>query len=273
MPELPEVEAVRRQLDSQGLVGRRVTGVELLWPRAVRMPSEEEFSSDVVGRRILRIRRRAKYLVLELGRRPRRALLLHLGMTGSLVVQQSGLERPRHTRNTLILDGGLELCFVDPRKLGAIWLVKDESEVLAKLGPEPMDSAFTADALAERLSYRDVPVKALLCDQAIVAGIGNIYADEVLFIAGIHPLKRSRSMSANHMERLHEAIVRRLTEATRALPPYASGWGPATESHEESGSLLLLRSEGAHCGRCGTSVSRVKVRGRTSYFCARCQKI
>ena len=144
MPELPEVEAVRRQLDSQGLVGRRVTGVELLWPRAVRMPSEEEFSSDVVGRRILRIRRRAKYLVLELGRRPRRALLLHLGMTGSLVVQQSGLERPRHTRNTLILDGGLELCFVDPRKLGAIWLVKDESEVLAKLGPEPLDSAFTS---------------------------------------------------------------------------------------------------------------------------------
>ena len=149
MPELPDVEAIRRYLVSHGLVGRTITGVELLWPRAVRMPSPEKFKSDVSGRRIREIRRRAKYLVLGLGRRPSRTLILHLRMTGSLVVQRLGQDRPRHTRNVLFLEGGLELCFVDPRKLGMMWLVADEAEVLGGLGLEPLDAAFTPYVLAQ----------------------------------------------------------------------------------------------------------------------------
>ena len=232
MPELPDVEAVRQYLVSQGLVARTITGAELLWPRAVRTPSADEFKVEVSGRRIREVRRRGKYLVLPLDGRPKRTLVLHLRMTGSLLVQQAGLDRPRHTRNVLLLDGDLELCFVAPRKLGAMWLVRDEAEVLAGLGPEPLDQAFTPELLARRLSGRGAPVKALLCDQSIVAGIGNIYADEVLFLAGIHPLRPGRQMSAEEIQRLHEAIVSRLAEATKLLAPLVAAGGPPTEGEQ-----------------------------------------
>lgn len=271
MPELPDVEAIRRYLVAGGLVGRTVTGVDLLWPRAVRTPSPEEFSRDLPGRRIREVRRRGKHLVLALAERPPRALVLHLRMTGSLLVHQAARERPRYTRNVLLLDGGLELCFVDPRKLGAMWLVLDEAEVLAGLGPEPLGPEFTPEALGQRLAGRDAPVKALLCDQAVVAGIGNIYADEVLFLAKVHPLTRGRDMSRAGTERLHEAIVVRLTQAIETLAPLVAGGGPPTETEGGLDALLVPRSEGAPCGRCGGTISRVPVRGRSTYFCPDCQ--
>ena len=271
MPELPDVEAVRRYLISQGLVGLTMTGVELLWPKAARGTGEDEFRSDISGRRIRDIRRRGKYLILELGGRPSRVLIMHLRMTGSMLVQQAGQDRPQYTRNVLLLERGLELCFVDPRKLGMMWLVSDEAEVLAGLGPEPLDPAFTSELLAERLSGRDAPVKALLCDQATVAGIGNIYGDEVLFMAGIHPLKRGRLISPEEMVRLHEAIVSRLSKAIKPLIPLVPGGGPPSESEQWQTELLMPRSEGTPCGGCGAPASRVVVRGRSSYFCGRCQ--
>ena len=217
MPELPDVEAVRQYLLAQRLVGRTFTGVELHWPRAVRVPSEREFESDLPGLRIGEIRRRAKYLILALSGGGGRALIFHLRMTGSLLVQSAGQDRPRHTRNVLRLEGDIELCFVDPRKLGMMWLVRDEEEVLAGLGPEPLDPAFTCEVLTWVLSGHNAPVKALLCDQAILAGLGNIYADEVLFVAGIHPIKRGGHMSPDEVRRLHKAIVTRLKEATELL--------------------------------------------------------
>ena len=271
MPELPDVETVRRYLATQGLVGRAITGAQILWPRAVRSPSEEEFVSEVSGRRITDIRRRGKYLLLDLDGRPAQVLVLHFRMTGSLLVREAGLEKPRHTRNVLTLEDGSELCFVDPRKLGVMWLVDDETDVLAGLGPEPLDPAFTPGVLAQRLSGRAVPVKALLCDQGIVAGIGNIYADEVLFASGIHPLKRGGLLSPDEVQRLHRAIVDRLTEAIHQLAPLPGGAGPATASPEGRERLLVPRSEGLPCGACGTPVSRIVVRGRSSYFCRRCQ--
>ena len=180
MPELPDVEIVRRYLICQGLVGRTIAGAQILWPRAVRSPSVGDFRSGLSGRSITDIRRRGKYLILDLDGHPTLVLVLHLRMTGSLLVKEAGLENPRHTRNVLLLDGGAELCFVDPRKLGAMWLVTDEADVTGGLGPEPLDPAFSPEVLARRLSGRTAPIKALLCDQGIVAGIGNIYADEVL---------------------------------------------------------------------------------------------
>ncbi len=273
MPELPDVEAIRRYLMAQGLAGRSITGVELLWPKAVRTPSVDEFKSDVSGRRILDVRRRAKYLIFGLGGRSGRSLVLHLGMTGSLLVEPAGRERPIHTRNVLLLERRAELSFVDPRKLGAMWLVKEEGEVLAGLGPEPLEPAFTLELFSSRVSRRDVPVKALLCDQAMVAGIGNIYADEVLFLAGVHPLKRGRDMSGEEVERLHSAIVSRLAVATELLVPLVPGGGPPTEGRQGIGLLLMPRSEGSACSRCATPVGRVRVRGRSSYFCPHCQGV
>ena len=270
MPELPDVEAVRRHLVSQGLVDRRITAVDLLWPRAVRSPSPEDFAAGVVGRRIEDIRRRAKYLIFDLDGSPGLTLVLHLRMTGSIVVQRAG-ERHRYTRNVLVLDRGEELCFVDPRKLGAMWLVGDEEEALGRLGPEPLEDGFTPGVLARRLSRR-APVKALLCDQSIIAGIGNIYADEVLFAASIHPLKPGRDLSKGRNRRLHGAIVSRLSDAVERMAPLAGAQGPATESEAGIETLLVPRTEGAPCSRCGASIERVVVRGRSSYFCPRCQK-
>ena len=272
VPELPDVEAIRRYLASQDLVGRAVIGVELRWPRAVRAPTPERLATEITGRRVVEIRRRGKYLVLPLSGRPSRTLILHLGMTGSLAVHPAESERPCHTRNVLLHDGGLSLCFVDPRKLGAMWLVSDEAEVLAGLGPEPLGSEFTPEVLARLMAGRRASIKALLCDQGVVAGIGNIYADEVLFVAGIHPLKRGNRMSRPQMRRLHEAIVSRLSEATEHMAPLVAGGGPPTEGSERLGLLLLPRSEGAPCKRCGTPVRRVVVRGRSTYFCPRDQK-
>jgi formamidopyrimidine-DNA glycosylase len=271
VPELPDVETVRRYLIARGLVGRAITGAQILWPRAVRSPSEEEFVSEVSGRRIIDIRRRGKYVILDLDGRPARVLILHLRMTGSLLVKEAGLERPRHTRNVLLLDGGEELCFVDPRKFGVMWLVADEADVLAGLGPEPLDPAFTSAVLARRLSGHTAPVKALLCDQRIVAGIGNIYADEALFASGIHPLEQGGLLSPNEGRRLHRAVVVRLTEAIQQLAPLIGNGGPATESREGLERLLVPRSEGVPCSACDTPISRVIVRGRSSYFCGRCQ--
>ena len=195
MPELPDVEAVRRHLVSQGLVGRTIAGGELFWPNAVREPSAEGLQLEVSGYRILDIRRRAKYLIFDLDGRPSRKLILHLGMTGSLLLQPAAEDRPRYTRNVFVLSDDSELRFVDPRKFGAIRLVPDDGPLLADVGPEPLDAEFTADVLSQRLTRRKAPVKALLCDQSVVAGIGNIYADEVLFQAGIHPLKAGADLA------------------------------------------------------------------------------
>ena len=196
-------------------------------------------------------------------------LVLHLGMTGSLLVQAVAEPRPQYSHNMFLLDGGVELRFVDPRKLGKIWLAGDESEVLAGLGPEPLDPGFTSEVLGERLSGRDAPVKALLCDQAVLASIGNIYADEVLFIADIHPLKRGRDLSLGELELLHQATTRRLTEATEMLVLPAWSDRPPTEGALDL--LEILRTEGEACRRCGTPVGREVVRGRSSYYCPKCQ--
>ena len=271
MPELPDVETVRRYLVSQGLVGRTITGTQLLWPRAVRLPSEEGFRSGVLGRRITDVRRRGKYLILDLDGQRTPVLVLHLGMTGSLLLMDAGLENPHYTRNALLLDGGMKLSFVDPRKLGAMWLVNDESDVTAGLGPEPLELTFTAEVLAGTLSCRTAPIKALLCDQGIVAGIGNIYADEVLFASGIHPLRQGGLLTEDETKRLHRTIVDRLAEAILQLAPLAGGHGPATESPEGRERLLVPRSEGTPCSVCDASISRVTVRGRSSFFCHRCQ--
>ena len=267
MPELPDVEAFRRYLLSQGLVGLAITGAELLWRRAVRTPSAEELEAELSGRRILDIRRRAKYLVLPLDGKSRRVLILHLGMTGSLVVNKAGRERPRHTRSVLLLERRVEICFVDPRKLGKMSLVGDDAEALAGLGPEPLDPAFTPGVLGERLAGRSAPVKALLCNQAVVAGIGNICADEVLFLASLHPLKQGGSLSSDEIRRLHDSIVTRLPEATELLVPIAGRGGPPTESEQGGVTLMVPRSAGQPCTRCGTPIKRVPVRGRSTYFC------
>ncbi len=269
MPELPEVEAIRCCLVSEGLVGRSFTGADLLWPRAVKAPAIEDFLPTLEGGRIEKLGRRAKFLQFHLGEGL--SLIIHLRMTGSLMVEPASNPRHPMTRNLFTLDDGRELRFVDPRKLGMLWLVEEPSRVLGGLGPEPLEPSFTPAVLARQLEGRNAPIKALLCEQSVVAGLGNIYADEVLFAASIHPLRKASVLSSSNVEGLHKAIVEVLTKATETLSRLMPIGGPPTESAEGQQILMLSRAKGGACPRCSGPLERVLVRGRSTYFCSRCQ--
>lgn len=308
MPELPDVEAIRRYLVAVGLPGRTITAVRLDWPKAIQEPAPEEFARRIRGHRIQDIGRRAKFLLFALSSASHKEgsgnlgsptgvsggvplnfqspspsrergtqgmrvyLILHLRMTGSLLVEPASQEPPKHTHIAFTLDDGRELRFADPRKLGMIWLVEDPGPVLSGLGPEPLEPGFTPQVLRERLDGRRAPVKALLCDQSLVAGIGNIYADEVLFEARIHPLKIASQLSDQEVHRLHQAMVTVLPRAIQRLAAVVPVAGPPTESEQGLSTLVVPRREGARCPRCGTSIQRVVVRGRSAYFCPSCQQ-
>lgn len=185
MPELPEVEIIKNELEPH-VVGRRVTGVNLPWEGIVREPSVEQFHTRLIGQRITGLARRGKYLSFSLD--SGESLVIHLKMSGSLLLKGSSPD-DRLVRAVISLDDGLELYFRDPRKLGLMWLVADNKAIVGKLGPEPLEAGFTMKLLTRLLSGRTAPIKALLCDQELIAGIGNMYADEALFTAGIHPLR------------------------------------------------------------------------------------
>ncbi|MBI2166222.1 MAG: bifunctional DNA-formamidopyrimidine glycosylase/DNA-(apurinic or apyrimidinic site) lyase [Chloroflexi bacterium] len=268
MPELPDVEAIRRYLLAQGLVGRRIVEAELMWAKALREPSPARFQQRVKGQAIQALERRAKYLLLRLSGY---TLVLHLGMTGSLQVVPAGVPLHPHVRNLFHLDDGRALWFADPRKLGHLWLVKDARPLLDGLGPEPFSPEFTARFLADRFKGKKAPVKALLLEQDIAAGVGNIYADEILFTARLHPLTPAGSLTRAHVQRIHQATRTVLAAATEKLWSIFPVSGPPTESAEGLQLLTVLRHEGAPCGRCTTPIERLVIRGRSAYFCPRCQ--
>ena len=270
MPELPEVETIKNCLLPQ-VVGRRFTGVTLLWPRLVREPSPEEFCHRIAGQTIKDIRRRGKYLLFHLSGGER--LILHLKMTGVLLLQLSSVPVEPHTRAVLHLDNGTDLSFCDQRKFGAVWLVKDERVVIGKLGPEPLDNNFTPDVLGKMLQRHATPIKALLFDQNIIAGIGNMYADEALFAAGISPLKRAKDLSAEESKRLHQAIRQVLTAAIghggASVNTYQQPNGQRGLAHFF---FQVAHRRGERCYTCHTAIERITIRGRGTYFCPNCQK-
>ena len=174
-------------------------------------------------------------------------------------------------RNVLLLDDGRELRFLDQRKLGMLWLVNDLEPLLQGLGTEPLEDGFTLELLQQRLDGRNAPIKALLCDQTVVAGIGNIYADEVLFAARIHPLKPAVHLSAEEIRGMHHAIRTVLAEAVEKLAGSMPFGGPPTESEEGSHHLRVPREKDTPCTLCGEMIDRVRVRGRSTYYCPACQ--
>ncbi|MBM3947333.1 MAG: formamidopyrimidine-DNA glycosylase, partial [SAR202 cluster bacterium] len=216
MPELPDVEAARCYLIASGLVGSTVTGVDVLWPRAVYRITADAFARGVSSQTVVELARRAKYLLFRLApsttkRAPkspetsRTTLIVHLGMTGGLLLAPSSQPRPRFCTAVFTLDRAREIRFTDPRKLGHLWLVSDETEVTGKLGPEPLEPEFTPRVLAGIVAGKATPIKALLLDQAAIAGIGNIYADEALFAARIAPTKQAAALTSAEVNRLHRA--------------------------------------------------------------------
>ena len=270
MPELPEVETIKNELLPH-IVGHRITGVTLLWDGIVRQPSVEEFCSRLIGQRITGVARRGKYLIL--GLTSGEVLIIHLKMTGSLLVGQDSSEPPKYTRAIIHLDKDINIFFRDPRKLGVMWLVGDESIIVGKLGPEPLETGFTPQVLAQRLTNRTAPIKALLSDQTFIAGIGNMYADEALFAARVHPLRPGGSLSPEEAERLHRAIQRVLWSAIgnkgASTDTYFRPDGTLGTAHFQF--QVAHRLGGEFCPKCGTPIERIVVRNRGTYFCPKCQ--
>ncbi len=279
MPELPEVEVVRRGLE-QHVVGRRVDAVDVLHPRPVRrhLPGADDFAAALRGRVVTGARRRGKYLWLPLDSGD--AVLAHLGMSGQLLVQPSQRPAERHLRVRFGLAGdpALDLRFVDQRMFGGLSLARGGAELpdeVAHIARDPLDPAFDDDAFVRRVRRRTSAVKRVLLDQTVVSGIGNIYADEALWRAQVH--------GARTADRLRPVQVRALLEGVRAVMTSALAQGGTSfdalyvnvngESGYFSRSLEVYGQEGRPCSRCATAVVRVPFTNRSSYFCPRCQPV
>lgn len=267
MPELPEVETIKNEL-SPHVIGRTITNVTLLWEKMLRQPSADEFYSGISGQKITGLSRRGKYLVFQLEEGS--YLIIHLRMSGSLLIGKS--EPPKYTRAIIHLDDGSNIFFCDPRKFGKLQLVKDSNIVLCKLGIEPLTSAFTPEVLHSILKKRKAPVKAILLEQNLIAGIGNMYADEALFASGIHPLRPANSLSQAEVTRLHNAIQSVLKKAISnkgaSVNTYFRPDGEKGTAHSH---FNVAHLSGKPCPACKTPIKRIRIRQRGSYFCPKCQ--
>ena len=282
MPELPEVETIRRDLTPR-IVGRTIieAWVSPNAPKLVQaVPAGRQgepadvFCRRLAGRRIEELDRRGKYLLVRLDGGI--TWIVHLRMTGGLIHSRGGCEGlpdGRFLRARFGLDDGAALCYVDLRKLGTMWLTDDESAVVGKLGPEPLGEAFGPRELHRLLAKRRAPVKAVLLDQGAIAGVGNIYADEALFEAGIRPSKPARALSRRAAERLHWAVRKVLMEA---LEDRGSSFRDYVDAEGEQGMhqlrVKVFRRTGEPCYACGTAIKRVKVGGRSTHYCPKCQR-
>jgi formamidopyrimidine-DNA glycosylase len=287
MPELPEVEIVVRQLEPE-IEGHRIERLEVLderWSRPVPPP---ELEVAVGGRAIERLGRRGKYILM--GLEGQRTLVMHLRMTGNLILREGEemldpsegrrlyeSERSteeRHLRARFALDDGRELWFTDPRRFGEAFLVDEDGLAarFAKLGVEPFSPDFTAQALGEMAAGRTAPLKSFLLDQSRVAGVGNIYADEALFRAELHPLSPAGSMKSEHLEVLRDAVVAALEAGIDAggssIDDYRDARGESGTMQDE---FLVHTREGKGCPRCDGPIVRIVVGGRSTYFCPGCQ--
>ena len=274
MPELPEVETVRRGLEPT-LLGRRLERVEILDGRLVRPFEPLEIAAELEGEVVERLERRGKYLVFRF--ESGRVLLVHLRMTGSFSHTPNGLlpDDP-HRRAVLSLDNGVDVGYRDVRRFGT-WLLLEPGELdpylAERLGDEPFAEAFTPRALAQRLEGRRAPVKAVLLDQRSLAGMGNIYADEALWRARIHPLRAAGELEHAEIERLHEGIRAALklgiARQGATLSDYRTPNGDRGAMQEE---FEAYGREGEPCSRCGSLIAKTRAAGRGTWFCPSCQR-
>jgi formamidopyrimidine-DNA glycosylase len=288
MPELPEVETIARKLRPE-LVGKRILKADLLWSRTLATPTPAEFRRLVKGQEIQAVSRRAKYFVIQLSHYH---LFVHLRMSGDLYIKEENTMPEKHDRMILSLTpnpsptgrGGFspppqgegpgvretKLVFNDTRKFGRVWLVRDPDEVVGRLGPEPLSEEFTAQALYESLQARHRQLKPLLLDQSFLAGLGNIYTDEALHRARLHPLIRSDAVNREQAGALWAAIREVLQEGIRHNGA-SLDWvyrGGNFQNH-----FRVYDRKGQPCPVCGTAVVRLVIGQRSTHVCPDCQRI
>ena len=275
MPELPEVETVRARLEPV-LTGRRFERVEILDPRVTRPVEPREVAAELEGEVVEAVDRRGKYLIFrfETGR----VLLIHLRMTGTVRHERDGApEQDPHLRVVVRLDDGSDVIYRDVRRFGT-WLLLEpgeEADYLAqRLGEEPLSRAFTPASLAARLDRRRAPVKAALLDQRAAAGMGNIYADEALWRARIHPLRAAGDLDEEEVKRLHKAVREALKAGIArqgtTLRDYRT---PDGEEGRMQTALRVYGREGEPCYRCGAEIGKTRAGGRGTWYCPSCQPL
>ncbi|MFZ0533553.1 MAG: bifunctional DNA-formamidopyrimidine glycosylase/DNA-(apurinic or apyrimidinic site) lyase [Anaerolineales bacterium] len=270
MPELPEVETIARILRLGGpgqpsLVGRCILGANLLWERSLAEPSPSEFKQRTIGQVIEDIGRRGKFLYLRL---TRDWLLYHLRMSGDLLVKPAGTPPETHDRLVLGLDGDIQLVFNDARKFGRVWLVDEVDRVVENLGPEPLDEGLIAEDLFNRLHATRRQLKPLLLDQTFLAGLGNIYVDEALNLAKLHPLTPANTLTQEQAGRLLESIRTVLRDGI--LRNGASiDW--VYRGGDFQNYFRVYQRTGEPCPACGTPIARIIVGQRGTHFCPYCQ--
>jgi len=277
MPELPEVETIARKLRPE-LVGKSIANVNLLWSRTLATPTPAKFKKQVIGQEIKAVGRRAKYFVMELSDYH---LFIHLRMSGDLYIKEVDAKPEKHDRLIFTLtptplhlgDGQRvresKLVFNDTRKFGRVWLVKEPDEVVGGLGPEPLSDAFTALVLYDGLQSRRRQLKPLLLDQSFLAGMGNIYTDEALHMARLHPLTVSDSVNREQADALREAIREVLQEGIRRNGA-SIDW--VYRGGEFQNYFCVYDRAGQPCVVCGTAIERLVVGQRGTHICPNCQR-
>ncbi len=313
MPELPEVEYTARQLRAT-VVGKTIQDATVFWERTIGHPDLADFLAEIVERTIEGVRRRGKFLLIDLSGDS--FLSVHRRMTGNFLLLPAGWEIDTHLRETDLLTwnvkgpsfkqtlptaegsvsvaarpitlsqtlycrvclnftDGERLLFTDPRKFGRVelWPRNQEVEAFAGLGPEPLDGTFTPEQFGEALSRRKISIKSALLAQDVVVGLGNIYADEALFYAGLHPLRRANSFTPEEIRTLHEGIITVLTNGIEhggtSFNDYRDLWGEAGDNYNH---VHVYQKDGTPCVRCGTLIERIVVSQRSTHFCPACQK-
>ena len=267
MPELPEVETIKSSLEPH-LVGRTFVDIIIDDSRPLQKITPADFRRRLIGKTILGLKRRGKYLIFSLSRGDN--LIVHLRMTGSLLWNPHG--REPFSRVEFSFDDGGRLLYTDVRRFGTMYLVRDAGDITGKLGIEPLSSRFTAGYLQGILNSHPTPIKSLLLNQERIAGIGNMYADEALFHARIHPTRPGKSLNKQEIRRLHLGIryvlKKGICNRGASIRNYRCPDGQAGTAHEE---FAVAHREGLICPRCGGKIARIVVAQRGTYYCPVCQ--
>jgi len=285
MPELPEVETIARKLKPH-LLGKIITEADVRWARTLAFPSPRKFKSQIKGQEIKDVTRRAKFFIMQLSDY---SLLIHLRMSGDLLIKDSKIKPEKHDRLILKLQSAkssapedpsnlvhaavlrrASLVFNDTRKFGRVWLVSDAAEVLGRLGPEPFSKKFTPKWLHTALHSKHRQIKPLLLDQTFLAGLGNIYTDESLNVAKVHPLMISDAITVKQAEALHNAIRNVLKEGIRRN---GASFDWVYRGGEFQNYFRVYDRAGKPCPTCGTNIERILVGQRSTHFCPNCQTI
>jgi formamidopyrimidine-DNA glycosylase len=270
MPELPEVETIAANLrrgtaNQPPVVGLKIISAQLFWPRSLVEPDPHEFPLRIRGQDIEAVKRRGKFLVFQL---TQDELLIHLRMSGDLWVEPDTAQISQHHRLILNLEKGLRLSFNDPRKFGRVWLTGDADHVLGDLGPEPLDDSFTARDFYQKLIAHHRQLKPLLLDQSFLAGLGNIYTDEALNLARLHPLCISASLTYQQAEQLWRSIRQILLEGI-SRNGASIDW--VYRGGEFQNYFRVYQRTGEPCPTCGTPIQRMIIGQRGTHYCPSCQ--